>query len=221
MFLFSKRDFCTVEFHLLFCGNDCWGVMGISIYILNIPQSNSSARISLFHFPMLGMTTSLWVRLYSCMFSNPHALHHHGYCSAILCPNTELQLFIKMVRQYCSYLSNRGQHTVVISLCLHSKSMCTLKHDTLVVVGRVIPKPRALIQSCPPSAAVAASTLLGRLSTTFWNLSGCRDLRWAISSSSVHLFDFTVVHGLGFAHSLADDFKGSSLVGCDTLVICA
>lgn len=49
--------------------------------------------------------------------------------------------------------------------------------------------------------------------------------RWAeeaaMRSSSVILFDSTVVHGLGFTHSLAGDFEGGSLVGCDTLRICA
>lgn len=49
--------------------------------------------------------------------------------------------------------------------------------------------------------------------------------RWAeeaaMRSSSVILFDSTVVHGLGFTHSLAGDFEGCSLVGCDTLRICA
>ena len=35
------------------------------------------------------------------------------------------------------------------------------------------------------------------------------------------LFDSTVAHGLGFAHSLAGNFKGSAFVGCYTLAICA
>lgn len=43
----------------------------------------------------------------------------------------------------------------------------------------------------------------------------------AMRSSSVILFDSTVAHGLGFAHSLAGDFKGDSLVFCNTLLVCA
>lgn len=41
----------------------------------------------------------------------------------------------------------------------------------------------------------------------------------AISSSSGISFDSTVAHGLGFAHSLASNFKGSTLVCRNTLVI--
>lgn len=41
----------------------------------------------------------------------------------------------------------------------------------------------------------------------------------AKSGCSLLLFDSTVVHGLGFAHSFAGYFEGSPLVGGDTLVI--
>lgn len=39
------------------------------------------------------------------------------------------------------------------------------------------------------------------------------------SQAALLLFDSTVVHGLGFTHSFAGYFKGSPLVGGDTLVI--
>lgn len=41
----------------------------------------------------------------------------------------------------------------------------------------------------------------------------------ATSSSSAISFDSTVAHGLGFADSLAGDFKGCALVSCDALAI--
>lgn len=41
----------------------------------------------------------------------------------------------------------------------------------------------------------------------------------AKSGCSLLLFDSTVVHGLGFAHSFAGYFEGGPLVGGDTLVI--
>lgn len=55
-------------------------------------------------------------------------------------------------------------------------------------------------------------------STSFWNLSGCRDFSRSYFQQ-LCLFDLGVAQSLGSARSLADDFKSSSLVRGNTLAV--
>ena len=57
----------------------------------------------------------------------------------------------------------------VATKCLPLDTLHDQKYGPLLI-KHLIPKSWALIWSCPPLAAITASTLLGRLSTRCWNI---------------------------------------------------
>ncbi len=132
------------------------------------------------------------------------SLHCHGYCSTLLWQKPELQIFIRKINIIAHVWPTEGN---VSSLSLSMADSRTLCKQTWC--------------PCDFWSITRNMSIKMLLSTWYWIPYDCRDLYKHILSSFVSLFDFCVAQCLGFAHSLANNFKGGSLVSCNTVAVCA
>lgn len=176
--------------------NDHCGIMGKLDILSYISQPKGT----------LHCRSCIFATLVSCLTTHRTSVHRHGYCSALLWKNTGLQIF-------------NNKNVTVPFMFVQQRATYSQHHCPWLKGQKYVKTKTWHLCNCWACQTKSMSIILKL--PLFWDafydiLDPVWDFLRAILSSSVSLFDLSVAQGLGFARSLAGDFKGSSLVSCYT-----